>query len=164
MTTATRTVRLAATATGLIGALALTACSGGGSKDGSSPSPVASSAPTAGTGGDTGGATAKADGLEGSWLTTSGGKAVVLVVTGKKAGLFATGGSVCSGTAGEEAGMQMIHLKCSDGSRKRATGMVDSVNKTTLKVTWEGELGQETYTRSEGTTFPSGLPTASLGS
>ncbi|MGX1543734.1 hypothetical protein [Streptomyces adustus] len=157
-----RWVRLAALGAGLTGVLALSACGGGGgSTDESSASPTATA--TADTGG-TGKATAAADALEGSWLATTDGQAVALVVTGKQAGLFATGGSVCSGTAGEEAGMRMIHLKCTDGSGKRATGMVDSVNKTTLKVTWQGDLGKETYTRSEGGQLPPGLPTASLGS
>lgn len=58
----------------------------------------------------------------GSWLTTSKGSAVALVITGTKAGLFATGGTVCSGTAGKEAGMQMVHLTCSDGTKERTGG------------------------------------------
>ncbi|MFD4554232.1 hypothetical protein ACFWP5_07870 [Streptomyces sp. NPDC058469] len=163
-------VRVVAVAAGLAGALALTACSGGDSKDDSSSTPSASATGT-GTGtasADSGGASsspsAASDGLQGSWLATTDGKAVALVVTGKQAALFSTGGSVCSGTAGEEAGMQMIHLKCTDGSKTRATGMVDSVSKSGLAVTWSGSLGKETYTRSEGGQLPSGLPTASLGS
>ncbi len=83
-------------------------------------------------------------------MATTGGKAVVLVITGKQAGLFTTGRTVCAGTAGDEAGMQMIHLKCTDGNKDRATGMVDSVNSTTLKVTWSGKLGKESYTKAEG--------------
>jgi hypothetical protein len=98
--------------------------------------------------------------VQGSWLATTGGKAVALVITGDQAGLFATGGTVCSGTAGPET----IRLTCTDGSKDRATGVVDSVDGTTLKVTWKGGLGAETYTRSEGGTLPTGLPTASLGS
>ncbi|WNM29301.1 hypothetical protein RKE30_02255 [Streptomyces sp. Li-HN-5-11] len=165
MTTASRaTTAVRIAAAGLLGALALTACDSGGSgaKDDTSPTPSASG--TAGTGGGTGGTTAKSGALEGSWLATTGGKAVALMVTGGKAALFTTGGTMCSGTAGEEAGMRMIHLKCTDGSKNRGTGMVDSVNKTTLEVTWEGGLGKETYTKAEDGTLPSGLPTASLGS
>jgi hypothetical protein len=163
------TVRIAAAAAGLAGALVLTACSGGGSKDASSSTPSASatSAPTAtaDSGGSTGSSpSAASDGLQGSWLATTDGKAVALVITGKQAALFTTGGSVCSGTAGEEAGMQMIHLKCTDGTKTRATGMIDSVSKSALAVTWSGSLGKEAYTRAEGGKFPSGLPTASLGS
>ncbi|MFF8942611.1 hypothetical protein ACF1A5_10135 [Streptomyces sp. NPDC014864] len=164
-TVARRRTRTAAAAVTLAGALALTACgSGGGAKDDASSTADASPTATADSGGGTGGSTGKDAGLEGSWLATTGGKAVALVITGAKAGLFTTGGSVCSGTAGEESGMRMIHLKCADGGKDRTTGMVDSVNKDTLKITWEGGLGKETYTRSEGGTLPPGLPTASLGS
>ncbi|PSM41660.1 hypothetical protein C6Y14_20550 [Streptomyces dioscori] len=164
-----RHTRIAATAAGLAAALALTTgCSGdgdggggggggGGDKD---PSSAASAEPTqsadAGTGTDTGE-------LDGNWLTTKGGKAVALVITGKEAGLFSTSGSICSGTAGKTSDMRMITLKCTDGNKDRAEGMVDSVDATTLKVTWEG-FGAETYTRSEGEGLPPGLPTASLGS
>jgi len=165
------TVRIAAAAAGLAGALVLTACSGSDSKDDSSstPSASASSAPTATGSADSGGATgsspsAASDDLQGSWLATTDGKAVALVVTGRQAALFTTGGSICSGTAGEEAGMQMIHLKCTDKSTTRATGMVGSVSKSGLAVTWSGSLGKETYTKAEGGKLPSGLPTAGLGS
>ncbi|WP_328341720.1 hypothetical protein [Streptomyces violaceus] len=168
-TGARRRLRVVAVAAGLAGALALTACSSdGGSGDDSASSPAPSASASAGTGGDsdTGGDSGSGSGsdtLAGSWLATTGGKAVALVVTGKQAALFATGGSVCSGTAGEESGMRMIRLKCTDGSKDRTTGMVDSLNKSSLKVTWEGGLGTETYTRTEGGKLPTGLPTAGLG-
>jgi hypothetical protein len=159
------TVRIAAAAAGLAGALVLTACSGGDSKDASSSTPSASATSPADSGGSTGSSpSAASDGLQGSWLATTDGKAVALVVTGKQAALFSTGGTVCSGTAGKEAGMQMIHLKCTDGSKTRATGMVGSVTKSGLTVTWSGSLGKETYTKAEGGQLPSGLATASLGS
>ncbi|MFJ8140725.1 hypothetical protein [Streptomyces sp. NPDC096013] len=159
------TVRTAAAAAGLVGALVLTGCSGGSSDDSSStPSASPTSTATADSGGSGSSPSAASDGLQGSWLATTGGKAVALVITGKQAALFTTGGSVCSGTAGEEAGMRMIHLKCTDGTKTRATGMVDSVSKSALAVTWSGSLGKEAYTRAEGGKFPSGLPTASLGS
>lgn len=163
MTSATTRVRIAATAAGMVGALALTACSGGGgSDDDSSSTPSATAAPTSTAG--TGGKTSSSGKLQGSWLATTDGKAVALVVTGKQAGLFATGGTVCTGTAGEEAGMQMIHLTCTDGSKDRGTGMVDSLSKTSMQVTWSGKAGKETYTKAEGGKLPSGLPTGNLGS
>ncbi|MFF4015153.1 hypothetical protein [Streptomyces sp. NPDC001843] len=160
-------VRVAAVTVGLAGALALTACGGGGGSDdaSTSPSPAGSSAgaSTADTGAGTGGVTGASGGLQGSWLATHDGKAVALVVTGKKAALFVTGGTVCSGTAGEEAGMQMLHLSCADGGKDRTTGMVDSVGKSSLTITWSGKLGKETYTKAEGGKLPSGLATASIG-
>ncbi|WP_106432757.1 hypothetical protein [Streptomyces zinciresistens] len=158
-----RRIRVAAAAVSLAGALALTGCSsdsGSSSKDdGQAGAPESASTDTGG--GTAGGTASKA--LEGSWVATNEGKAVALVVTGTKAGVFSTGGSMCSGTAADEGGMQMIRLKCADGSKTRAVGMVDSVDKAQLKVTWEGALGTETYTKAEGGKLPSGLPTAGLG-
>jgi hypothetical protein len=160
----TRThARSAAVAAGLAAALALTTgCSSddGGDSDGGNsdkkPSSTASAAPTRSAApGD--------DKLNGNWLTTKGGKAVALVITGKEAGLFSTSGSICSGTAGKTSDAPTITLKCTDGNKDRAEGTVDSVDSTTLKVTWDG-FGSETYTRSEGEGLPPGLPTASLGS
>ncbi|MEU1042140.1 hypothetical protein ACFYP4_15015 [Streptomyces sp. NPDC005551] len=166
MTSATfsrQRVRSAAAAAGLAAALVLTACSSdgdGGSKKDSATS--ASPSSTTGADGDTGGSgsTSSAGKLEGSWLATTDGKAVALVVHGKEAGLFATGGTMCTGTAGKEAGMRMIHLKCPDGSADRSDGMVESVGSTTMKVKWEGGL-QETYRKAEGAKLPTALPTAS---
>ncbi|MFE5402053.1 hypothetical protein ACFQ9Z_11710 [Streptomyces sp. NPDC056580] len=157
MTTATARVRTAAAAAGLVGVLALTACSGGADHD-SSPAP-APTAPTESASGSTGAVTGASAELQGSWVATGKGSILALVITGKRAGLFVTGGSVCSGTAGAESGMRMIHLTCTDGNEDRVTGMVDSVTKDALKVTWSGKVGQETYTKAEGGKLPSGMPT-----
>ncbi|MFD0310019.1 hypothetical protein [Streptomyces sp. NPDC127119] len=164
MTSATfprKHARTAAAAAGLAVVLALTTgCTSDGDSDGNDngggkdPSSTTSAEPTQ---------SAEADELDGNWLTTKGGKAVALVITGKQAGLFSTSGSICSGTAGKTSDMRMITLKCTDGNKDRSEGMVDSVDSTTLKVTWDG-FGAETYTRSEGEGLPPGLPTASLGS
>lgn len=164
-----RRMRVAAVAASLAGALALTACSGdGGSGSGAepaaSPSPDASASASADTGGGAAGSGSLAGGLDGSWLaTTEGGKAVALMVNGKEAGLFATGGTVCSGTVAKEEQGQVIRLKCTDGSKDRATGIVRTVGEKSLTVTWGG-LGAEAYTRAPGATMPTGLPTAGLGS
>lgn len=165
MTSVTARVRTAAAvAAGLVGALALTACSGsdsgskGAGHDSSSPG-AGASASASGGGGSGATATGASGKLQGSWVSTSGGKIVALVITGKEAGLFVTGGTVCSGSAGTESGMQMIHLKCTDGSKDRVTGMVDSVDKNGMKVTWSGKTGEETYTKAEGGKLPSGMPT-----
>ncbi|MET7439966.1 hypothetical protein ACWERY_17295 [Streptomyces sp. NPDC004082] len=168
MTSATfprQRVRSAAAAAGLAAALVLTACSSDGDSGSDSS---ASASPTATASGDTGGSggsggTAGSGKLQGSWLATTDGKAVALVVNGKEAGLFATGGTVCSGTAGKEADMQMIHLKCTKGAGDRTDGMVESFGATTMKVKWEGGL-VETYRKAEGGKLPSGLPSTGLGS
>ncbi|MFC8967223.1 hypothetical protein [Streptomyces sp. NPDC057094] len=173
MTTATfpfRRARLTAAAAGLAAGLALTGCSGG--DDGGSEDKPTSAGPSAtagtgtddgGTGGGSGGTSSAGGDLSGSWLTTAGGKAVVLMVNGGQAGLFATGGTMCSGTTAEKSGTRTIRLTCTDGSTDRAVGTVDSVAGRTLHVTWRGALGEETYTKSEGGKLPTGLPTASLG-
>jgi hypothetical protein len=153
-----------------VGALTLTACTDGGDSDGDPAKDGTSSAtPSASASADTGGAdggspSAAAGELEGSWLATTDGHAVALMVTGGKAALFATGGSVCSGTAGEESGTRTLRLKCTDGNDDRANGTVESVDGTSLRVRWQGALGEETYTKSEGGSLPPGLPTAGLGS
>ncbi|MFF0115811.1 hypothetical protein [Streptomyces prasinus] len=171
-----RRVRLAVAATGLAGALALTGCGGDGDSGSgydSTPSAGASvpadADPDGGTGGpdgtgDPAASSAPAGELEGSWLTTADGKAVVLMFTGEQAALFATGGTLCSGTAQEDAGTSTISLRCAGGDEGRTSGTVDSVGGSTLKVIWEGSLGTETYTKAEGGRLPSGLPTAGLGS
>ncbi|OQD52948.1 hypothetical protein BM536_033395 [Streptomyces phaeoluteigriseus] len=166
--TSRRGARAAVTAAALAGALTLAACSGGGDSDGSS-----SATPSVTSGSDTGGASGGTSGssapvtasgeLEGSWLTTADGRAVALIITGEQAALFATGGTVCSGTAGKEADMTMIRLTCASGKKDRTTGMVDSADGKSLRITWDGAAGKETYTKAEGGQWPSGLPTAGPG-
>ncbi|MFI6937244.1 hypothetical protein [Streptomyces sp. NPDC050287] len=148
-------------AAGLAGALALTACSGdAGSDDEPSTGSGTSASASADTGGG-GGAPSTSKGtsgaLQGNWLATTGGKAVALVVTGAKAGLFSTGGTTCGGTAAEASDHWTIRLTCKDGNKDRTDGVVDSVSGKTLKVTWKSGLGEETYTRAEGGTLPTGL-------
>lgn len=151
-----RALRALAATAGLAGALALTSCGddggGDGRADGSPDKPSAAQSTPDGDG--------RGSGLEGSWLATTDGKAVALVVDGRKAGVFTTGGSVCSGTA---RGVS-LRLTCADGDTSRTRGTVGAVNRSTLTVTWEGAVGEETYTRSEGGKMPSGLPTAAPGS
>ncbi|MEU0674386.1 hypothetical protein ABZ330_16080 [Streptomyces sp. NPDC006172] len=158
-------MRAAAALAALAGAFVLTACGGGGGGTDDGPSPTPTATATSNTGGGTGGSSSAPAGgpLEGSWLATTGGEAVALVITGDKAALFASGGTMCTGTAREESGMRMIRLKCPGGKNSRTTGMVDSVGKGSLKVTWEGDVGTETYTKAEDGRLPSGLPTAGLG-
>lgn len=153
-------------AVGLVGALVLTACGGGGSDDEPSPdsstavSSSASASASGGTGGTSTSSSSASGKVTGSWLATTGGKAVALLVNGDQAGLFVTGGTVCSGSANADT----IRLKCTDGSKDRADGTVESVGKDTLKVNWKGGVGAETYTRAEGGKLPSGFLTAGSGS
>ncbi|MFE7763735.1 hypothetical protein [Streptomyces sp. NPDC057438] len=154
---ARRRVRVAAAAAGLSAALVLTGCSGGG---GDSDAKEPSAAPKASDSADGGGSTDSpgvATELQGNWLATTDGKAVALFVNGDEVAVF-VGTSVCSGKVADEADMQMISLKCQDGSDARTEGMVDKVGSKSLTITWEGEVGQEKFQKAAGS-LPSGLPT-----
>jgi hypothetical protein len=159
-------VRVAAAAAGLAAALVLTGCSG---DDGDSGAKESSAAPTptdsadSGGSGDSSGAETE---LEGNWLATTGGKPVALFVNGAEVAVF-VGTSVCGGKVSDAANMQMISLKCQDGSDDRTEGMVDKVSAKSLTITWEGGVGEETFQKAEGSMpsgLPTDLPTASAGS
>ncbi|MFF5345528.1 hypothetical protein ACH46L_09745 [Streptomyces althioticus] len=154
-------MRRAAATAGLAGALTLTACGGDGGSDDSTATPTPSATRTADSGGGTGGSDATgapAGDLQGSWLATTDGKAVVLMVNGGEAALFTTGGTVCSGTA-EDDGGTTISLDCPAGNGDRTEGTVESVDATSLTVAWEGAAGTETFKKAEGGSLPPGLPT-----
>ncbi|MGW6359345.1 hypothetical protein ACWFR5_30260 [Streptomyces sp. NPDC055092] len=160
-------VRIGAAAAGVAAALVITGCSSdsgdGGDGGKSKETPQASDSASAGA--DTGGSDSgsgsggKSGSLQGSWVTTSQGKSVALLVSGKKVALV--GEHVCSGTAGDEMGMQMLTLKCADGNTDRNMGQVKSVGATTLKVSWEG-FGDDTFRKTDDGKLPSGFPTIGL--
>ncbi|MBJ3805537.1 hypothetical protein JGB26_00075 [Streptomyces flavofungini] len=100
-----------------------------------------------------------ADGdLEGSWVATTGGKPVALVITKNRATLV--GEHVCNGFAGV-GGTQTIKLKCADGDMDRTKGRIDSVDGKALKITWEG-FGKDEFLRTKDGKLPEGLPTADI--
>ncbi|MET7536933.1 hypothetical protein [Streptomyces sp. NPDC005507] len=159
-------VRIVAAAAGVAAALVITGCSsdsgdGGAGGDGgkSKETPQASASTGADTGGSGSGSGGKSGSLQGSWVTTSQGKSIALLISGKKVALV--GEHVCSGTAGDEMGMQMLTLKCADGNTDRNMGQVKSVDATTLKVSWEG-LGDDTFRKTDDGKLPSGFPTMGL--
>ncbi|MDT0568946.1 hypothetical protein RM704_15955 [Streptomyces sp. DSM 3412] len=165
---ARRRLRVAAGVAGLAAALVLTACSGGGD-DGDSGAEESSAAPSATKGSDSGGSGDSSGAeteLQGNWLATTGGKPVALFVNGAEVAVF-VGTSVCSGKVSDTDDMQMIGLKCQDGSDDRTEGMVDKVSAKSLTITWEGGVGEETFRKAEGSMpsgLPTDLPTASAGS
>ncbi|CAL9496710.1 hypothetical protein SUDANB105_03329 [Streptomyces sp. enrichment culture] len=151
-----------AAAAGLGGVLLLSACSDdGGTEEAVTPTSSASdpASPSASAPESARPSGAGRAELQGSWLATTGGQAVALVITGDDAGLFASRGAVCSGQVGEASGEPTIRLRCGGGDEERGTGTVDSATATRLEVTWEGTVGAETYTKAEGGKLPSGLPT-----
>lgn len=154
-------IRFAAAVTGLGAALALAGCGGGSGSPadakgvgGDTADRTATSAPPP----PTPSGTAPAGPLDGSWLTTTGGKAVALVISGSNAGLFQTDGVSCAGVTAEKSGKRGIKLNCSDGGGGRDEGMVESVDARTLKIHWH-ELGEETFQKAKGNgQLPTGLP------
>ncbi|GAB2958476.1 MULTISPECIES: hypothetical protein [Streptomyces] len=157
-TSARRRVRAGAAAAGLAAALVLTGCSGDDGDAAKEPKATPSATDKADGGTDSGGSTGGDAKLQGNWLATTDGKPVALFVNGEEAALFVVGGTVCSGKVSDEADMRMIELKCTDGTKDRTSGMVDSVDSTSLTVTWDGKVGEETFQKTEGA-LPSGLPT-----
>ncbi|EKX68667.1 hypothetical protein Sipo8835_03635 [Streptomyces ipomoeae] len=157
-TSARRRMRVAVAAAGLATALVLTGCSSDdGGSEAKEPSAIPSATEAADGDGGSGGSSGAQSELQGNWLATTDGKAVALFVNGDEAAVFA-GTSVCSGKVTDEANMRMIGLKCTDGSKDRTEGMVDSVSSKSLTITWEGDVGKETFQKTEGA-LPSGLPT-----
>ncbi|MEV0320751.1 hypothetical protein ACIBKX_23790 [Streptomyces sp. NPDC050658] len=163
MRTHVRNVRIGAAAAGLVAALVLTGCSSDGDDGGSKGKGSAGSSSGAeGSGGaetpeegsgDTG---AKDGSIEGSWVTTADGSPLALVIAEKKATLLGED-VLCSGTASESA----IELKCVKGDSGRTSGTVDSVNDSSMTVSWTGS-GKDEFTKTEGGKLPDGLPTAGL--
>ncbi|MCX5376610.1 hypothetical protein [Streptomyces sp. NBC_00091] len=140
-------------ATGVAAALTLTAC-------GSDSTPAADKKPTIGAPAPTtpptsaptsAGSAAGAGTLDGGWIAmATPGKGVVLTVKGQKAFVVeAATGLTCEGTTNGST----LDLKCPAGAT-RSKGKVDSVDATTLKVTWEG-AGTDTFQKSEPGKLPS---------
>ncbi|MFF4370281.1 hypothetical protein [Streptomyces sp. NPDC001594] len=156
------TLRITAfAAAGLAAALTLTACGSDSSKADTKPgkTPAAALTPTVAptAAASTGSAAGGAGSLEGGWISMQNpGKGVVLTVKGQKAFVVeAATGLTCEGTSTGTT----LDLKCAPGAT-RSKGKVDSVDATTLKVTWEG-AGQDTFQKSDPGKLPSlpALPT-----
>ncbi|GAA0303542.1 hypothetical protein GCM10010302_47610 [Streptomyces polychromogenes] len=150
------TLRITAfAAAGLAAALTLTACGSDSKTDAKPKAPAAALTPTvAPPAAPTAGASTGAAGagtLDGGWISMqSPGKSVVLTVKGTKALVVeAASGLTCEGTSTGTT----LDLKCPPGAT-RSKGKVDSVDATTLKVTWEG-AGQDTFQKSEAGKLPS---------
>ncbi|MFC8127697.1 hypothetical protein [Streptomyces sp. NPDC057302] len=161
-----RNVHIGAAAAGLVAALALTGCSSDGGdsedegKDKDKGSSSAGSSDTPGEDGADSGADsdsgAEDGGSEGSWVATADGNPLALVIAGKRATLLGEN-VLCSGTASGET----IKLKCAKGDSDRTEGTVESVNGTSMTVSWQG-AGKDQFTKTKGGKLPEGLPTAGI--
>ncbi|MEU3736936.1 hypothetical protein AB0E78_07695 [Streptomyces sp. NPDC032198] len=167
MRTHVRNVRIGTAAAGLVAALVLTGCSSDGGDGGvegkdKDKGSAGSSAGTPDEGGadsdaDSGADSGAEDGSsEGSWVATADGNPLALVIAGKQATLLGEN-VLCSGTAGAET----IRLKCAKGDSDRTEGTVESVNGTSMTVSWQG-AGKDQFTRTKGGKLPDGLPTAGI--
>ncbi|MET9604723.1 hypothetical protein ABZZ17_06595 [Streptomyces sp. NPDC006512] len=139
-----------AATTAAVAVLALTGCGSDSTPAADKPGPGASSTPapsTPATGGDT-----KGGSLEGGWISMANpGKGVILTVKGQIAFVVeAATGLTCEGTTNGKT----FDLKCPAGAQ-RSKGKVDSVDATTLKVTWEGAAGTDTFQKNEPGKLPS---------
>ncbi|WAL96982.1 hypothetical protein [Streptomyces sp. Je 1-369] len=135
---------------------------GGGKKNGSSSGSSSGGSTDGSTDGSagSGGSGSEGGSLEGSWIATSGGKPLVLAVTGKTVTLLGED-VLCNGTADGGAGSQTLTLKCPKGNGDRTAGRVESVNGKSMKVAWEG-AGTDEFLKTEGGKLPEGLPTAGM--
>ncbi|MFG2498645.1 hypothetical protein ACGFSB_10625 [Streptomyces sp. NPDC048441] len=164
MRTHVRNVRIGAAAAGLVAALVLTGCSSDGDDGGDGGKDKSTAGSSAGSDGsgtpDEGGSDsdsgAKDGSSDGSWVTTADGSPLALVIAGKQATLLGEN-VLCSGTAGGDA----IQLKCVKGGSDRTEGKVESVNSTSMTVSWTG-AGTDQFKKTEGGKLPEGLPTAGL--
>lgn len=131
--------------------------SDGDGKAGDSPAPVPStSAPAAGTPPPSGGGKVKAASLDGGWTTDAlHVDQGLLILAVAKQDVMLAGKTSCTGKAATDADPVTFSLKCKDGSTDFATGTVDSLEGTTLKVTWASGK-TDTFTKSPDI---SGLPT-----
>lgn len=145
-------VRNTAAAAAIAAALALTGCSSE-SKDnveGDKGKETGAGAPSAG--GDEG---AVAD-VTGSWIATTDGKIVALIVQGSDAAV--AGEHVCSGKVAK-ADEVTLELKCADGNADRTTGLVTpGADGSTITVKWGSGI-EDTFQKSSGEKLPEGIPT-----
>lgn len=100
----------------------------------SSPS---TSAPADGTPPPSGGGKIEPGSLDGGWTTDAlHADQGLLILSVAKQDVMLVGKTSCTGKAATEADPVTFSLKCKDGSADFATGTVDSLAGSTLKVTW----------------------------
>ncbi|MBT2397329.1 hypothetical protein [Streptomyces sp. ISL-100] len=149
-------VRTTVAAAAVAAALVLTGCSSdsggstGGDKGKGGSGTGQSSAPPAGDQG------ASAD-VSGSWVATTDGKIVMLVIQGSDAAV--AGEHVCSGRVARDAKVT-LKLKCPDGNADRTTGLVTpGAGGDTITVKWGSGIVDSYKKSTVGDKLPEGIPT-----
>ncbi|MET7528829.1 MULTISPECIES: hypothetical protein [Streptomyces] len=143
------------TAAGVAAALALTGCGSGGDSDGAAPDKKPAATPAAGTPSASGaGGAAKAGSLDGAWVSAANPGEIVILTVKSPVAIVIDGGKTCKGAVSGKD----LTLVCPSGG-KRTKGTVDSVDATSLKVTWEG-AGTDTFQKSDAGKLPTALPSS----
>jgi hypothetical protein len=125
--------------------------SDGDAKAGDSPEPAPStSAPAASTPPASDGGEGKPASLDGGWTTDAlHADEGLLILAIAEQDVMLAGKTSCVGKAATDADPVTFSLKCKNGSTDFATGTVDSLEGTTLKVTWASGK-TDTFTKGPG--------------
>ncbi|MCX4676276.1 hypothetical protein OG413_13345 [Streptomyces sp. NBC_01433] len=152
----------AVVAAGLLATIALTGCGGdsdsGGDSDpgkGSGSGAAQSEKPGGDGSKDTGSGGTDAAALEGTWAGLTDGKAVALSIASGKVALVADQ-AVCQGEV-KDMGEVMLALTCTDGTKGRTMGSIESNDGKTVVVSWQGGA-KDTLAKTEPGKMPTGLP------
>lgn len=152
MTSSPRTGAIAVAA--LAASFTLVACGSDDAPKDSGADAPASAAPGSG---ESGGSTAGAAALEGTWAGLTDGRNVTVSISSGKVALVADR-SVCQGDVRETDGAPMLALKCTDGGgAERTMGAIDSVDGSKLVVSWDSGA-EDTLTKADPGRLPSGMP------
>ncbi|GGX28306.1 hypothetical protein [Streptomyces chryseus] len=155
-------VRTTVAAAAVAAALVLTGCSGDNGADAGGDKGKDTGAN--GTSGGSAGQSSTPPGADqgtsadvaGSWLATTDGKIIALIIQGSDAAV--AGEHVCSGTVAE-GDKVTLRLKCADGDADRTTGVVTpGAGGDSITVKWGSGI-KDTFRKSAaGDKLPEGIP------
>ncbi|MGX1884514.1 hypothetical protein [Streptomyces sp. NPDC055287] len=95
--------------------------------------------------------------VSGSWLATTDGKIVALIIQGSDAAV--AGQHVCSGTVARKDKVT-LELKCPDGNADRTTGVVTpGSGGDSITVKWGSGIEDRFKKSAAGEKLPDGIPT-----
>ncbi|GAA1507243.1 hypothetical protein GCM10009730_08810 [Streptomyces albidochromogenes] len=154
-------VRTTVAAAAVAATLVLTGCSGDNGADaGGDKGKDTGANGTSGGGGQNstppGGDQGTSADVAGSWVATTDGKIIALIIQGSDAAV--AGEHVCTGTVAE-GGKVTLRLKCADGNADRTTGVVTpGAGGDSITVKWGSGI-KDTFRKSAaGDKLPEGMP------